>query len=162
MAGRYKSKLKWSDVTPRADYMNRRALMAGAGSLAIAGGLAPAVRAQDAAVEELVPNTWEEITSYNNFYEFGTGKDDPKRNAGQMTTDPWAIEVDGLVERPGTYDIADVLADKALEERIYRIRCVEAWRPGCTLSRCPIRSARRSGWWCRGNTGSSRSSRSCG
>ena len=127
MAGRYKSKLKWSDVTPRADYMNRRALMAGAGSLAIAGGLAPAARAQDAAVEELVPNTWEEITSYNNFYEFGTGKDDPKRNAGQMTTDPWAIEVDGLVERPGTYDIADVLADKAIEERIYRLRCVEAW-----------------------------------
>ncbi|MEM7724066.1 MAG: protein-methionine-sulfoxide reductase catalytic subunit MsrP [Pseudomonadota bacterium] len=127
MAGRYKSKLKWSDVTPRADYMNRRALMAGAGSLAIAGGLAPAARAQDAAVEELVPNTWEEITSYNNFYEFGTGKEDPKRNAGQMTTDPWAIEVDGLVERPGTYDIADVLADKAIEERIYRLRCVEAW-----------------------------------
>ncbi|MEO0655141.1 MAG: protein-methionine-sulfoxide reductase catalytic subunit MsrP, partial [Pseudomonadota bacterium] len=127
MAGRYKSKLKWSDVTPRADYMNRRALMAGAGSLAIAGGLAPTARAQDAAVEELVPNTWEEITSYNNFYEFGTGKDDPKRNAGQMTTDPWAIEVDGLVERPGTYDIADVLADKAIEERIYRLRCVEAW-----------------------------------
>ncbi|MEM9477151.1 MAG: protein-methionine-sulfoxide reductase catalytic subunit MsrP [Pseudomonadota bacterium] len=127
MAGRYKSKLKWSDVTPREDYMNRRALMAGAGSLAIAGGLAPTARAQDAAVEELVPNTWEEITSYNNFYEFGTGKDDPKRNAGQMTTDPWAIEVDGLVERPGTYDIADVLADKAIEERIYRLRCVEAW-----------------------------------
>ncbi|MEL6801356.1 MAG: protein-methionine-sulfoxide reductase catalytic subunit MsrP [Pseudomonadota bacterium] len=124
MAGRYKSKLKWSDVTPRSDYLNRRALMAGLGTAAIAAGLP---RGAGAQAEELVPNTFEEITSYNNFYEFGTGKDDPKNNAGQLTTDPWAIEVDGLVERPGTYDLADVMAGKDIEERIYRLRCVEAW-----------------------------------
>ncbi|MEO0692579.1 MAG: protein-methionine-sulfoxide reductase catalytic subunit MsrP [Pseudomonadota bacterium] len=124
MAGRYKSKLKWSDVTPRSDYLNRRALMAGLGTAAIAAALPRGARAQ---AEELVPNTFEEITSYNNFYEFGTGKDDPKNNAGQLTTDPWAIEVDGLVERPGTYDLADVMAGKDIEERIYRLRCVEAW-----------------------------------
>ncbi|MEL6642287.1 MAG: protein-methionine-sulfoxide reductase catalytic subunit MsrP [Pseudomonadota bacterium] len=124
MAGRYKSDLKWSDVTPRADYLNRRTLMAGAAAGAIAS-VAP--RQTSAQTEELVPNTWEEITSYNNFYEFGTGKDDPKNNAGQMTTDPWSIVVDGLVERPGTYDFADILAGKDIEERIYRLRCVEAW-----------------------------------
>ncbi|MEM6323780.1 MAG: protein-methionine-sulfoxide reductase catalytic subunit MsrP [Pseudomonadota bacterium] len=123
MAGRYKSPLRWSDVTPRATYLNRRSFMAATGAAIAAGGIGGPLRAQGA----LEPNTFEEITSYNNFYEFGTGKDDPKRFAGQLTTDPWAIEVDGLVERPGTYDIADVVAGKSIEERIYRFRCVEAW-----------------------------------
>ncbi|MEM1065860.1 MAG: protein-methionine-sulfoxide reductase catalytic subunit MsrP [Pseudomonadota bacterium] len=123
MAGRYKSPLRWSDVTPRATYLNRRSFMAATGAAIAAGGIGGPLRAQGG----LEPNTFEEITSYNNFYEFGTGKDDPKRFAGQLTTDPWAIEVDGLVERPGTYDIADVVAGKSIEERIYRFRCVEAW-----------------------------------
>ncbi len=123
MAGRYKSPLRWSDVTPRETYLNRRSFMAAAGAAAAVGGIGGPLQAQEA----LEPNTFEEITSYNNFYEFGTGKDDPKRYAGQLTTDPWAIEVDGLVERPGTYDIADVIAGKTIEERIYRFRCVEAW-----------------------------------
>jgi sulfoxide reductase catalytic subunit YedY len=102
--------------------MNRRQLLAGAGAAGLALGAAP-VR----AATGLEPNTWEEITSYNNFYEFGTDKGDPKRNAQGMTIDPWSIVIDGLVERPGTYDIADVLKDQAIEERIYRFRCVEAW-----------------------------------
>jgi methionine sulfoxide reductase catalytic subunit len=122
MAGRYKSDLNWSDVTPEAAYLNRRALLAGGAAMA---GLAAMPAA--AAPEDLEPNPWEDITSYNNFYEFGTGKGDPKKYAGMMTTDPWAIEVDGLVERPGTYDIADILKGKSIEERIYRFRCVEAW-----------------------------------
>ena len=122
MAGRWTGDLKWSDVTPKAAYVNRRAFLAG--SAAVAAGAALPARA---AEEELVPNTFEEITSYNNFYEFGTGKEDPKRNAHLLTTDPWSIAVDGLVDRPGTYDIADILKDKAIEERIYRFRCVEAW-----------------------------------
>ncbi len=121
MAGRYKSRLNWSDVTPKSAFLNRRALLAG--GAAMAAGLAMPARANT----DLVPNTFEEITSYNNFYEFGTGKEDPKLNAGALTTDPWSIVVDGLVERPGTYDIADVLKDKSIEERIYRFRCVEAW-----------------------------------
>lgn len=121
MAGRYQSKLKWSDVTPKDTYLNRRALLAG--GAALAGSMALPARANT----ELVPNSYEEITSYNNFYEFGTGKEDPKANAGGLTTDPWSIVVDGLVERPGTYDLADVLKDKSIEERIYRFRCVEAW-----------------------------------
>ncbi len=117
---RFKTDLKWSDVTPRADFLNRRQVLAAAGAAAL---VRPAM-AQETGLE---PNTFEEITSYNNFYEFGTGKDDPKKNAGSLTTDPWAIVVDGLVERPGTYDLADIMAGKDIEERIYRFRCVEAW-----------------------------------
>ena len=119
----YQSDLKWSDVTPEAAWLNRRQLMAGAvAGLGLAAGPAKASFSTD---EE--PNTWEEITSYNNFYEFGTGKDDPARFAHMLTTDPWAIEIGGLVERPGTYDLSDILKGKAIEERIYRLRCVEAW-----------------------------------
>ncbi|NBO20862.1 MAG: protein-methionine-sulfoxide reductase catalytic subunit MsrP [Rhodobacteraceae bacterium] len=73
------------------------------------------------------PNTLDEITGYNNYYEFGFEKDDPARNAGSLKTDPWSVEIGGLVDRPGTYDLADVVKDQPLEERIYRFRCVEAW-----------------------------------
>jgi methionine sulfoxide reductase catalytic subunit len=121
MAGRYRSKLGWSEVTPESVWLNRRQLIAGAGAIAVgatAGG---------ALAETLKPNTWDEITSYNNYYEFGTDKADPKRNAHRLTTDPWSIVIDGLVERPGTYDLVDVLDGQAIEERIYRFRCVEAW-----------------------------------
>jgi sulfoxide reductase catalytic subunit YedY len=117
---RFKTELKWSDVTPRTDWLNRRQILAAAGAAAL-------VRPGRARAEALEPNSYEDITSYNNFYEFGTGKDDPARNAGSLTTDPWSMVIDGLVERPGTYDLADILKDKAIEERIYRFRCVEAW-----------------------------------
>jgi methionine sulfoxide reductase catalytic subunit len=73
------------------------------------------------------PNSFEDITSYNNFYEFGTGKEDPATYAGALTVDPWSIVIDGMVDKPGTYDLADVMKDQPLEERIYRFRCVEAW-----------------------------------
>lgn len=117
---RFKPDLKWSDVTPKANWLNRRQLLAAAGAAAI-------VRPGAARAEALEPNSLEDITSYNNFYEFGTGKNDPARHADALTTDPWSIVVDGLVERPGTYDLADILKDKTIEERIYRFRCVEAW-----------------------------------
>jgi sulfoxide reductase catalytic subunit YedY len=122
MAGRYRSRLTWSEVTPKDIWMNRRQLLGGAGAAALA---LAAPRAS--AATGLEPNTWEEITSYNNYYEFGTDKGDPKRNAQGLTIDPWSIVIDGLVERPGTYDLADILAGQAIEERIYRFRCVEAW-----------------------------------
>lgn len=122
------SKLGWSDVTPKPLFLNRRALIAGAGAMLASG---PALARIDAAPSAFstdeTPNTLEEITTYNNFYEFGTGKEDPARNAGALTTDPWSIVIDGLVDRPGTYDLADVMKDQPLEERIYRFRCVEAW-----------------------------------
>lgn len=126
-------KLGWSDVTPKAQFLNRRALIAGAGAVALAGaaGARPALAKIDAAPSafstDATPNTLEEITTYNNFYEFGTGKEDPARNAAALTTDPWSIVIDGMVDRPGTYDLADLMTDQPLEERIYRFRCVEAW-----------------------------------
>ncbi|MEM9349624.1 MAG: protein-methionine-sulfoxide reductase catalytic subunit MsrP [Pseudomonadota bacterium] len=124
MAHRWKNDLTWNDVTPEAAWLNRRQIIAGAlglGAASIAGPLAAQVS------QDLEPNTWEEITSYNNFYEFGTGKEDPARNAGQLTTAPWPIVVDGLVDNPGTYDVTELIADLDVEERIYRFRCVEAW-----------------------------------
>lgn len=72
-------------------------------------------------------NSYEDITSYNNFYELGTGKGDPIRNADALETDPWSIEVGGECDNPGTYAIEDLIDFNALEERIYRMRCVEAW-----------------------------------
>lgn len=109
--------LRWSDVTPKALFLNRRQIMAGAALL-----LPTAARAAD-----LVPNTLEDISSYNNYYEFGYGKEDPATYAGALTIDPWSVEIGGLVDKPGKYDLSDVLAGQTIEERIYRFRCVEAW-----------------------------------
>ena len=130
MAGRWKNDLKWSDVTPKAGYLNRRQLIAGAAAMAVAGpALAGAkiktVPSQYSTDEE--PNSFEDLTTYNNFYEFGTGKDDPAANAHRLTTDPWSVKIDGLVDKPGNYDLADLLNGVTMEERIYRLRCVEAW-----------------------------------
>jgi hypothetical protein len=70
---------------------------------------------------------YEDITHYNNYYEFGTGKEDPARNAGRLRTQPWSLLVDGECEAPGRVDLEDLIRPQALEERIYRHRCVEAW-----------------------------------
>ena len=72
-------------------------------------------------------NTFEEITSYNNFYEFGTGKNDPQQYAGKLKTTPWKVKVDGHCSKPADYDLGDLIRPADLEERIYRLRCVEAW-----------------------------------
>lgn len=126
-----------SEITPKSVWLNRRAFMTGAAGLALAGS-AVAARAETAKQMKLktvasplstdeTPNTYEEITTYNNYYEFGTGKDDPAANAGSLTTRPWTIEVGGLVNNPGTVDIEDLLTNYTLEDRVYRHRCVEAW-----------------------------------
>jgi sulfoxide reductase catalytic subunit YedY len=73
------------------------------------------------------PNAYQDITTYNNFYEFGTDKEDPGNNAGSLKTKPWTIKVDGLVAKPAEYQLEDLIKPYALEERIYRMRCVEAW-----------------------------------
>lgn len=124
MAHRWTNTLTHDDVTPHAAYLNRRQIIAGAAAgmgLAALGGQA---RANTAGLE---PNSWEDITSYNNFYEFGTGKDDPARNAHMLTTEPWTVKIDGLVDNPGDYSFADIMKAMTIEERIYRLRCVEAW-----------------------------------
>jgi len=79
----------------------------------------------DSATDKL--NTYEDITTYNNFYEFGTGKGDPAANAGTLKTNPWSIEVTGEAGKLGTLTLEDILKPHALEERVYRHRCVEAW-----------------------------------
>ena len=123
MAYRWKNTLKDSDVTPHSAFLNRRQVMGGA----MAGiGLASMGTAAQAK-EELVPNSYEDITQYNNFYEFGTGKNDPAANAGALTTDPWTVKIDGMGDKPGDYAFEDIMKAMTIEERIYRFRCVEAW-----------------------------------
>lgn len=119
-------KLNWSDVTPKANWLNRRSFMAASAAAALLPVAARSAQPSPFSTDE-TPNTFEEITNYNNFYEFGTGKEGPARYAGALTTDPWAVEIGGLVDRPGSYGVADLAPDNALEERIYRLRCVEAW-----------------------------------
>jgi sulfoxide reductase catalytic subunit YedY len=75
--------------------------------------------------ETLTP--YESVTTYNNFYEFGTDKSDPSQNAGTIKVSPWSVKIDGLCDKPGTYSLEDILAPHTLEDRIYRFRCVEAW-----------------------------------
>ncbi|MGR3616998.1 MAG: protein-methionine-sulfoxide reductase catalytic subunit MsrP [Paracoccaceae bacterium] len=123
MAHRWKNDLTHADVTPEAAFLNRRQIMAG-----LAGtGLAALVGTSARAEEGLTPNSWEDVTNYCNYYEFGTGKSDPATYAGQLTTSPWSVKIDGMVDRPGDYDFKDILSEMTIEERIYRFRCVEAW-----------------------------------
>lgn len=117
------SNLTRADVTSEAIWMNRRQIIAAMGAGSLAGGIGFGARAQNT----LEPHSWEQITGYNNFYEFGIGKDDPAKNAGAMKTEPWTVKVDGLVDNPGEFSLADLIGDIPTEERIYRFRCVEAW-----------------------------------
>ena len=121
-----------SEITPEPLYLARREFLA-ASAAAVAALSVPAHvsrltshvvgrgRADDP------PNTWDEITSYNNFYEFGTDKEDPKRNAHTLRPRPWKVEIAGEVKRPAVHDLDDLLRPWKPVERIYRLRCVEAW-----------------------------------
>ena len=126
-----------SDITPPEIYRERRRFMQGMGALAAGAalGLAPdaqagarlaGVRSSAYTVnEEKTP--YKAVTTYNNFYEFGTGKSDPAENAGNLKTRPWTVAVEGEVGKPGVYDIDSLLKLAPLEERVYRMRCVEGW-----------------------------------
>ncbi len=124
MAYRWTNDLTHDDVTPKAAFLNRRQIIAGLAAGSVAGSLAPQFAS---AQEALEPNSFEDITNYCNFYEFGTRKDDPARNAHMLTTSPWSIQIDGMVDTPGEYTFEDIMAKMTIEERIYRFRCVEAW-----------------------------------
>jgi len=118
-----------SEITPRQVYLDRRALLGGLVAASLVGGARAetleAAKSPFSTDEKL--NSLKDISSYNNFYEFGVDKGDPARNAGSLKTRPWTVKVDGLVHKPGEIGIDDLLKAYPLEERIYRMRCVEAW-----------------------------------
>ena len=124
MAHRWKNDLTDNDVTPEHVFLNRRQLVAGAAAGVALAGIGIGTQAKAAGLE---PNSWDDITTYNNFYEFGTGKDDPVKYADRLTTSPWSVTIDGLVDRPGAYPFQQIMEKMTTEERIYRFRCVEAW-----------------------------------
>ncbi|MFA5949361.1 MAG: protein-methionine-sulfoxide reductase catalytic subunit MsrP [Hyphomicrobium sp.] len=123
-----------SEITSKSLYLRRREFIEGLVAAGILGAGAPA-RAYAASLSATKspfstnepPTRRQDATTYNNFYEFGVGKDDPARNAGSLTTAPWTVKIDGLVDKPGTYTLEDILKSAPLEERVYRLRCVEAW-----------------------------------
>jgi sulfoxide reductase catalytic subunit YedY len=137
-----RSRILPSEITPEAVYRGRREFLAG---IAGAGVLAaaPATLAQQVMSVTLVEqlryqrnasystsekaNSFAEVTGYNNFYEFGTGKEDPAEHAERLRTRPWSVVIDGECEKPGRLALEDLLKPHPLEERIYRLRCVEAW-----------------------------------
>ena len=126
-----------SEITPRECYLNRRQVIAGLAGLAGArlAGFSPDAAAADPLKFTRNPrfslaepaNSYEEITTYNNFYEFGTDKGDPARLAGRFRPQPWSVTVSGEAEVTGRFTLEDILKPHPLEERIYRLRCVEAW-----------------------------------
>lgn len=126
MAYRYKSDLSLKDVLPETIFLNRRQLCLGAGAF-LSGNIWGQAKAAVSSAPDEKPNSFEQITNYNNYYEFGTGKGDPAKYAGALQTKPWSIKIDGLVDKPLTLSMPDLLEKMVIEERIYRFRCVEGW-----------------------------------
>ena len=123
-----------SEITPRGVYLRRREFLAGAAALGLIGTNGSSAHAAPLqTIKSPLSTTGETVTplkdiiSYNNFYEFGTDKDDPAKNAHTLKTAPWKVKIDGLVGKPGDYDYDDLVKPVQLEERIYRMRCVEGW-----------------------------------
>jgi len=137
--------IKAGEITPKEAYLNRREFMKGAtvAAAAVASGAGMAdlfigarnshagvklEGVQKSSLSTTEPaNSYKDITGYNNFYELGTDKDDPARNAKYLITRPWTVAVEGEVKKPKVYDIDELIKIAPLEERIYRLRCVEAW-----------------------------------
>ena len=137
-------KLPSSEMTPESTYVDRRSFLiaagvigaglAGAKALGASGLLGemeqgePQARGTPYGLQpDDRPTPYEDVTGYNNFYEFGTGKEDPKANSQAFRARPWTVKVDGLCEKPGDYALEDLLKPSKVEDRIYRMRCVEAW-----------------------------------
>jgi sulfoxide reductase catalytic subunit YedY len=136
---RFRPDLKESDVTPEGLWLHRRDFLRLGAAGALGAFLAPPARAGGPegpalAVARRVdlaggekPNGWDDVTGYNNFYELGVDKEDPRRNAGSLRPRPWTVRVEGEVKQAQTLDLDAILSWFPLEERIYRMRCVEAW-----------------------------------
>lgn len=137
------SDIRPSEITDENVYLQRRQFLKKAGIVTAAGLASSSVFGQLTSMEatgkqlqgvkpsnfstEQTPNSWQEITTYNNYYEFGTGKQDPYENAGNFKSMPWSVNVSGACDKPGDYAFEDLIKPGTLEERIYRLRCVEAW-----------------------------------
>ena len=135
-----KSEAKPSEITPKSIFLNRRKFFQ---AVVIAGGISllpKIITASSAGAKAKFSNvkktsfgemekltTFEGLTNYNNFYEFGTGKTDPAHNAHTLKPEPWTIEISGLAKKTGKFNLDDLIKPNQLEERIYRLRCVEAW-----------------------------------
>ena len=149
-----------SEITPESEYLARREFIARAGGFGVAfagatllgglgckdgdaraegGGSGVIADSAAGAVGDEKPNSYEDITSYNNYYEFGTDKTDPKENAQQLRTRPWSVTVDGLVKKPGTFAFEDLVKPHKVEDRVYRLRCVEAWSMVIPWQGIPLR-----------------------
>jgi len=136
---RTKNAIRPSEITAESHYFNRREFVRAAGlgaGVALVGAALPARGGELTPKLETVPgpfgtdeapNSWEDITTYNNFYEFGTGKEDPYQNAQDFVTRPWTVKIGGECDKPGEYTYEDIVRPHALEDRVYRHRCVEAW-----------------------------------
>ena len=120
-----------SDITPRPVYLRRREFLQ---ALPLAGRM---VTTTDS------PTPYRGVTTYNNFYEFGTNKSDPSTYGSEFTPRPWTVVVEGECAKPGTYDLDDILKPHALEERVYRMRCVEGWSMVIPWVGFPLRDALR-------------------
>jgi sulfoxide reductase catalytic subunit YedY len=132
--------IKPSEITPENVFFSRREFVRSAVAAGLLPSLAPLAEAAmmpaDGTFDDLQkwpesldkePNSYEDITTYNNFYEFGTGKGDPARNAHTLKPQPWSVEVSGEAGKTGTFTLEDILRPHTLEDRVYRFRCVEAW-----------------------------------
>ena len=138
---RKKTDIPSSEIASESTYFNRRSVIAGLAAAGLVGTAraAPGHLETGTGQKELPgvtpgpfstdepPNSYEDITTYNNYYEFGTGKDDPHRNSGDFRPEPWTVRVEGEAEVTGEFDVEDLLSGIGLEERVYRMRCVEAW-----------------------------------
>lgn len=136
-----KSDIVTSEITDESIYQQRREFMKVSAGLALAPLLGMPINSYAAindyaalkftksskfSVDEK-PTDYEDVTTYNNFYEFGTSKSAPAQQAHRLTTSPWSVTIEGEVEKPGTFNLEDILKSQSLEERIYRLRCVEGW-----------------------------------
>lgn len=125
------SDIRPSEITSEINYLNRRqfinsAALTGSGLL-LGAGCSDAKLPDSSPDAELVPNPLEDIMTYNNFYEFGLGKGDPAKYSGSFQPQPWSVTIDGEAEITGTFGYEDIIGPHTIEERIYRLRCVEAW-----------------------------------
>jgi sulfoxide reductase catalytic subunit YedY len=145
MSTRKDGELTYADVTPKSVYLSRRQILRAmgiAGATVLGSKLFTRLAFPPAAVQAgakldvtvkspfsttETQNSFEDVTHYNNFYEFGTAKSDPSRNAQKFRTSPWTVSVEGEVSKPAKYSMDDILKLAPLEERVYRHRCVEGW-----------------------------------